>query len=246
MAEFLVFRLTGSLASWGRAAVGEYRPSDEHPSRGAILGLLAAALGVERDRSGVHEAMRVGYGLGIRVDSPGALLRDYHTVQTPVARKNSRYRSRRDELALADRYTVVSTRDYRVGSSYLLALWARSDALYSLAELEAALRQPRFVLYLGRKACPPDLPLAPAVVAAQTLREAFDQYPDPVNRLPDYLADYFVTAPEQGVRYYWDDCDPGFSGMSATMAFTRHDEPISRERWQFTVRSELGCFGQEG
>ena len=49
MADFLVFQLYGALASWGDIAVGEYRPSQGHPSKSAITGLLAAALGIERE-----------------------------------------------------------------------------------------------------------------------------------------------------------------------------------------------------
>jgi CRISPR system Cascade subunit CasD len=245
MPDFLVFRLAGTLASWGGAAVGEYRPSDEHPSRGAILGLLAAALGIERHATESHDAMRLGYGLGVRVDSTGELLRDYHTVQTPVVRRNARYRTRRDELALAERYTVVSNRDYRVGASYLIAIWQHSGAPHSVNALKAALRAPKFVLYLGRKACPPEFPLGPEVVAAPTLRDAFDQYSDPLRQLPPYLAEFVDTSPGPASRYYWDECDSAFSGMTATMAFTRHDEPISRNRWQYAARRELGCFAQE-
>ena len=49
MREFLIFRLYGMMASWGDIAVGELRPTFDHPSRSAIVGLLAAALGIRRD-----------------------------------------------------------------------------------------------------------------------------------------------------------------------------------------------------
>ncbi len=49
MTEYLVFRLYAPLASWGEAAVGESRPTATYPGRGAIIGLLGAALGVRRD-----------------------------------------------------------------------------------------------------------------------------------------------------------------------------------------------------
>src|SRR6185295_12377864 len=48
MPSFLVFRLYGPLASWGEVAVGEVRPSNLHPTRSALLGLLGAALGLRR------------------------------------------------------------------------------------------------------------------------------------------------------------------------------------------------------
>ena len=42
--EALIFQLYGPLASWGAPAVGETRPSSDHPGRAALLGLLASAL----------------------------------------------------------------------------------------------------------------------------------------------------------------------------------------------------------
>ena len=47
--EYLVFRLYGPMASWGQAAVGGDRPTAMAPGKAAIIGLLGAALGVERD-----------------------------------------------------------------------------------------------------------------------------------------------------------------------------------------------------
>ncbi|WP_295540003.1 CRISPR-associated protein Cas5, partial [Thiolapillus sp.] len=49
MDDYLVFQLYAPLASWGGQAVGQERPSDDHPGRSALLGLLAAALGIRRE-----------------------------------------------------------------------------------------------------------------------------------------------------------------------------------------------------
>ncbi|MEN9864624.1 MAG: hypothetical protein RL748_214, partial [Pseudomonadota bacterium] len=46
--EFLLFQLQAPLASWGGAAVGEFRGSEEYPGQSALLGLLGAALGLTR------------------------------------------------------------------------------------------------------------------------------------------------------------------------------------------------------
>jgi len=75
--DYLVFQLYGPLASWGDIAVGETRPSALTPSRSAILGLLAAALGLKRpdtaksepereDWEQAHAALAQGYGLASR------------------------------------------------------------------------------------------------------------------------------------------------------------------------------------
>ena len=48
MPEYLVFQLYGPFMSWGDIAVGEMRPSAMMPAKSAILGLLAAAVGIKR------------------------------------------------------------------------------------------------------------------------------------------------------------------------------------------------------
>ena len=50
MNDYLLFRLYGALASWGDIAVGNIRPSYGYPSKSSVIGLIAAALGVKRDK----------------------------------------------------------------------------------------------------------------------------------------------------------------------------------------------------
>ncbi|HNQ33369.1 MAG TPA: type I-E CRISPR-associated protein Cas5/CasD, partial [Methanoculleus sp.] len=76
MREFLIFRLYGMMASWGDIAVGELRPTFDHPSRSAIVGLLAAALGIRRDEEERLSILSNTCRIAIRVDAPGVLLRD--------------------------------------------------------------------------------------------------------------------------------------------------------------------------
>ena len=81
MADYLVFRLYGPLASWGEIAVGESRHSAAYPSRSALIGLLGAALGIERDDEAGQQALAAGYRFGVKLHAAGHPLRDYHTVQ---------------------------------------------------------------------------------------------------------------------------------------------------------------------
>ena len=47
--KYCVFRLYAPLCSWGEIAVGGERRSAFHPSKSAIIGLIAAAMGLERE-----------------------------------------------------------------------------------------------------------------------------------------------------------------------------------------------------
>lgn len=245
MTDYLLMRLYGPLASWGEIAVGELRHSAVHPSRSALIGLLAAALGIERSDEARQQAMAQGYRFGIKLECAGSPLRDYHTVQCGVPPRKSRFRTRRQEL-LADRVdTILSDRDYRCDSLAIVAVEALDTAPHALDELADALRRPRFPLYLGRRSCPPAMPLAPRVVRAGTLREALDSTTqgsllallghDPRKEWPTSSDQRFLRpgAP----RYYWEEGMQ--AGMQASFDTLRRDQPLSRHRWQFAPRREL-------
>lgn len=191
--QFLVFHLQGPLAAWGATAVGERRPVWDAPSKSAVLGLLAAGLGVGRHDGAAHAALDAGLGFAVRQDAPGRPLRDYHTAQAPKARRNANWRTRRDELSADDLNTVLSDRLYRVEAAATVAVWLRTGAdasldstgLYlagldlarlDLAALAAGLIQPRYSLYLGRKSCPLGRPPRPRMLAASGLLDAFAAY----------------------------------------------------------------------
>jgi len=231
MRRYLIFRLFGPLAAWGDIAVGERRPSAAYPTKSAIVGLIAAAFGIRREEEDRHRDLTQGYGLGVRVDATGELLRDYHTVQVPPARKGVRHHTRRDELSVSDLYTILSQRDYRAEAHYTVALWSNDTAPYPLEEIAEALRRPRFVLYLGRKACPPALPLAASIRGAATLREAFDACPPDTESLDGLRWD-------EVPRIYWEGLTAQEAGFSEWLTSQRRDLPLSRRRWQFRSREE--------
>ena len=230
MRDYLIFRLYGPLAAWGDVAVGEYRPSFAYPSKSAIVGLLAAALGIRRDEEERQKALTKAYSFAVRVDAMGTLLRDYHTTQVPSAKRGVIHCTRRSELAADDVNTILSSRDYRCDAAYTVAISVREGAPFSTRQLADALRKPVFTLYLGRKSCPPALPLQPRVIGAATLREAFDSVSLPTDELLGV-----VKTPAQ-VSVHWEDGE--VSGYERDHVITRRDAPLSRKRWQFAERRE--------
>src|SRR6266498_4960488 len=150
MRDYILFRLYGPLAAWGDIAVGEYRPSFAHPGKSAIIGLLAAALGIRRDEEDRQKSLAESCSFAVRVDSMGVLLRDYHTTQVPSARKGVVHYTRRSELATDDLNTILSSRDYRCDAAYTVAINLADGSPYTVQQLAAALLKPVFTLYLGR------------------------------------------------------------------------------------------------
>ena len=233
MTDYLLFRLYGPMAAWGDIAVGEFRPTFGHPSKSAVLGMVAAALGIRRDEETSQQAIASGYALAVRVEVPGTPLRDYHTVQVPPASTSRVFATRKDELATQRENlgTILSSRDYRCDAVYTVCLWPTTASLpQSLPQLAAALANPVFTLYLGRKSCPMALPLQAQVVEASNLREAFRNA-----RFHD--AQFLEGLSRPGsVEVYWEGDEA--SGFQTVHTIERRDAFTSRRRWQFTVRTE--------
>jgi CRISPR system Cascade subunit CasD len=241
MRKFLLFRLYGPLASWGEVAVGEQRPSAGHPSKSAILGMLAAALGIKREQEEEHRKLASTCHVAVRVDAPGEFLRDYHTAQVPPARHKIVYHTRRDELKSDDLYTILSARDYRVDACYTVTVWkGDNDLSVSLEDLCLALQSPKYVLYLGRKSCPVSLPLSPVLVEATSLKAAFEQ----VTWDGDDILASLPSGSQLG--YYWEKSQNDEAGMPATMVYLRRDEILSRRRWQYAERNEFYYAESQG
>ena len=249
---FLVFQLQAPLSSWGTTAVGEYRGSYEYPSESALIGLLAAALGVRREDEPAHAALRDGYDFVIGIQAFGKLLRDYHTAQVPgrAALKGRPRVTRRDELSLPkdELNTILSTRDYRQGASSLIAVHAREAAPHDLEKLAAALREPRFVLYLGRKSCPPAAPMWPQVIVSDDLNTAFEVYRARLEagraRCETDSRDAPLEPIASVVQLAWGD---GLEiGVTADFSTLRRDRIIRRRGWQFSDRVEHVKILSEG
>lgn len=241
MKDYLLFQLYAPLQSWGDVAVGEIRADARTPTKSAVLGLLAAALGVRRDEEEMHVRMAEAYGIAVRQDAAGIPLRDFHTVQTASARKGRTYRCRADLLgAMLDfdesPNTIVTYRDYTADASSSVCFWARADdPPFSLSAMADALKEPRFSPYLGRKSCPPGLPFAPQVVEAESVQTAFSMYPmdsKVAQALPG-------VSEEEAVELSWDV--GAEAGVSEDRTESFRDVPISRRRWQFAVRDK--CVG---
>jgi CRISPR system Cascade subunit CasD len=237
MPDYLVFQLYGPMAAWGEIAVGENRRSGAHPSKSAILGLLAAALGIDRREEETHAAMAAGYKVAVKVLSMGSLLVDYHTVQAPPEKKKMVYHTRKEELAADKLGTLLSSREYRCDAAYVVAVsTAPKGAPFSLDEVVQALKKPVFTVYLGRKACPLAQPLAPEIIRDRPLKVALD------SREP-FAREIAGIIRHQPALYYWES-DPDGS-LSVEQSLERWDHPRSRHRWQFGPRVENLCVGRE-
>ena len=218
MREHLVFTLCAPMGAFGDYAGHERRGSELVPPRSAVLGLLGAALGIDRTNTDGQEALR-RYRVGVRPLTESAPLRDYHTVQTvqeKIRRPNGR-RAAVEAIGPAIN-TTITVRDYRTDVAIAVCVWGEEQVNWPLPRLVTALTCPVFTLYLGRKSCPPSAPLDPRVVEAS----------DPVAALraaspPDWL---------RGFAPGTVSCDPFPGGVPDRME-TAPVEPLDRALWHF-------------
>ncbi|MEW5956217.1 MAG: type I-E CRISPR-associated protein Cas5/CasD [Chloroflexota bacterium] len=156
----LLLRCIAPLQSWDSQSRFSVRTTGREPSKSGIVGLLCAALGRPRTEP-VNDLAALR--LGVRVDKEGNLLRDFHTAQKVL------------KAGGGIKETEVSTRYYLSDAAFLVGLEG-DPAL--LQQLHAALRNPHWLLFLGRKACPPSRPpYLPDGLKDESLDDALKDYP---------------------------------------------------------------------
>ena len=155
-ARTLVLRLAGPLQSWGSSSQYNRRETDLRPSKSGVLGLLAAAQGLRR-ADPIEELLRLT--MAVRVDQPGALRRDYHTVSdlhgSPLRSANVSPRGQQ-KLTSPKKYTHVTQRYYLEDACFVVAVRGERDLVHHLAD---CVRRPAFPLALGRRSCVPTQPI---------------------------------------------------------------------------------------
>jgi len=195
----LLLRLAGPMQSWGTQSHFRHRDTGLEPSKSGVIGLLCAALGRARTEPTDDLAALT---MGVRVDREGTLQRDYHTAQ---------------DVAGADgkvEPTVLSERFYLADADFLVGL--AGDDLDLLRRLDAAVRAPRWPLFLGRKAFVPGEPVAlpgSGVREGMALEEALRSEawrPLPWGQRPSHLRVVLESRDGAEVRQDQPDAGPAF------------------------------------
>ncbi len=152
----LLLRLAAPMQSWGDRSAFNRRETRSQPTKSGIIGLLAAAAGRPREADITD---LVALRLGVRIDQPGTLLRDYHTASDyrgrPLPQTGVNAKGIQKPTSPA-KETHVTQRFYLQDAVFVVALQGPRPLLESLAE---AVRHPAFPLALGRRSCPPTQPI---------------------------------------------------------------------------------------
>lgn len=141
MPSTLLLQLVGPMQSWGFRSRFDNRDTALEPTKSGVIGLLCAALGLGRDADlSQFDALQ----MGVRVEKAGTVALDYQTAQ-PIWREGK------------NAGTTQSNRYYLADARFLVGL--QSEDVTQLEALERALRNPTWLLFLGRKSFAPAVPL---------------------------------------------------------------------------------------
>lgn len=142
----LLLRLVGPMQSWGTTSRFDQRDTGKEPSKSGVIGLIAAAMGIDRENWKELEPL-TRLSMGIRHDRPGVPKRDYQTAGCATT----------DTIIKADgkpsKDGVPSHRDYLADAAFLVGLECEDRSL--LERIYAALQNPVWTLALGRKSYVP-------------------------------------------------------------------------------------------
>ena len=137
----LILRLAAPMQAWGADSKYNYRETNREPTKSGVIGLLAAALGCSREDTEMLNTLGK-LRFGVRIDQEGTPLQDFQMAHrtAPNGKEES----------------TLTYRDYLCDAVFVVGLEGDPELL---KKLEDAVRHPVYPLFLGRRSCPPTLPV---------------------------------------------------------------------------------------
>jgi CRISPR system Cascade subunit CasD len=174
----LAIYLDGPMQSWGVASRFQYRETENLPTKSGVLGIVAAAIGIDKYAADEAEHLKPLANLqfsvfqAFRIDQQRSVQRlsDFHTVgggypDTPQGKLNvspnaEKSKSGALQWKTPEKRTVPTHRTYLTDARFIAILEGDPDVLSQCAD---ALRNPRWGVWFGRKTCLPASPLCPTL-----------------------------------------------------------------------------------
>ena len=207
----LLMRISAPMQAWGTQSHFSHRDTGREPSQSGIIGLICAALG--RPRQEPIDDLR-SLRMAVRTDQPGAILRDYHTAaHYDKATNYGGYYTVGGKINRKN--AITSERYYLSDAKFLVGLEGDRAVLETL---QAALQQPAWFLFFGRKAfLPAERVWLPDGLQNAGLQDALSRHP--------WLGQ---GEPAQQLQLLIEDDKNG--------SIVRHDQPICFQPRRFVPR----------
>lgn len=155
----LLLNMDAPIQSWGMDSPFEVRNTLRHPTKSAVVGMIACALGWDRN----HDLSQLrALRFGVRVDSEGILYRDYHTTSLHPDRDSRLPKTQWNKAPGMKTVTKQSYRWYVLDAKSRIGIESDDTAL--LEDIRHALMSPSYALFCGRKSCPSPLGLVMGII----------------------------------------------------------------------------------
>ena len=215
MTHTLVLVLRGPLQAWGARSRFNRRTTQPQPTKSGVAGLLASALGYERNAN-LSEFRDLRFGT--RTDVPGTLTVDFQTART-LGPKPSR-------MPLTHRHMLEDA---------VFVVGFESSDHKPLERYAKAVQAPVYPLYLGRRALPPAGPIHTEVCVG-SLEDVLKSYPWQAS---DYQAKRLANLQRNGSErlHLTFESRPGDPTFATAETISDNPVSFSMEHRQYDFRA---------
>lgn len=225
--------LDGPMQAWGASSRFQRRDTGGYPTKSGVIGLIAAAMGIDKDAPDEIERLEKLSGLNFSVyrltapEKSAAVQRlsDFHTVGGGYDASNPAQKPHIPRKASGPPFgTVITRRSYLTDARFIAVLEGDETVV---RDAVAALENPCWGVWLGRKCCLPAAPLTPT--PAPSGREAVDLLLDRLN----------ATGLPGGA-------DTGEEESDGDGVWFVNDQPVSFKKREFHFRPVRRILPSEG
>lgn len=209
----LAFYLDAPFQSWGASSKFQRRETGSFPTKSAVIGMLAAALGIDKHSAGETEKitpLAELYFTAVKIDHNKSVTRmmDFHTIGGGYEKSSSQ----REKMSIPQKAsgasfgTVITRRSYLTDARFVILL---DGDLNVLEKVKAALENPVWGVWFGRKNCLPATPLSPCLgVDRQAALDALLAFLPQLNSQPldslEYQEERRASVPGDGTFFQSD------------------------------------------
>lgn len=165
----LLIRFSAPMQAWGtEPRFDKWIRTGMEPSKSGVIGLVAAAMGIDRTDDIAIKKLTDNIRFGVRVDREGKIGTDYHAVRI-IPKEECDYKDGFKTPLYINGSIVpesaIGRYDYKkyylMDAAFTVGLESSDEAF--IAQIMEALRHPKRFLFLGRKSCPLTEELDPVI-----------------------------------------------------------------------------------
>lgn len=210
----LAIYLDAPMQAWGASSRYEQRETEPFPTKSGVLGMLAAALGIDKDSknetNAIAELSTITFSvLRIKRNGIGLVQRlmDFHTVGGGYDKKNLNQKLHIPRKASGGLISnaVITRRTYLTDAKFVAILQGETELLLRCS---TALKNPKWGIWFGRKSCLPAAPLTPSI--ADTEAAAIEKLGEIIGFDAETLGPGQTEEPGDG-SYYQSDQPKSFA-----------------------------------